>query len=240
MELKDSVPIVVSAVALAVSGVSTWINTVRDARGERRDVSDKISDTLKSINENMVKYAELSADAGTKSAASANTVTNALLQQNGTLLKHAASLMEQNPSLVTAWEWNTLAYAQETVGDALAAERYFRKAIEACVTEYDRTLAFRSYAEFLFSVQRAQDGRDTIAKALALLPRDHDEDDDDDHHDHRCYMRALLYAGLVVFERRWGDADLATTAFESAKQEVSAMKNEARSDIALRKLYAET
>lgn len=97
------------------------------------------------------------------------TVSSILNQQNAFLLQQATYLTDQVPELVTAIEYNTIAAATANAGDLISAERYYKKAIEVSPNSYYRSLAVRSYANYLFPQRRFEEARENFRKAVSLL-----------------------------------------------------------------------
>ena len=96
-------------------------------------------------------------------------VSSILNQQNTFLLNQATYLAEQVPTLMTAVEYNTIAMATANAGDLIAADRYYKKAVDVAPNAYFRSLASRSYANFLFSQHRFDEARRLFKQSVGLL-----------------------------------------------------------------------
>ncbi len=97
------------------------------------------------------------------------SLSSILNQQNAFLLQQATYLAEQVPDLVTAVEYNTIASATANAGDLIAAEKYYKKAIDVSPNNYYRSLSIRSYANYLFPQRRFEEARENFRKAISLL-----------------------------------------------------------------------
>lgn len=218
MAAKDIITMLVSALALVISVIATTISIIRGKYEQQRAVRNQITEVLKSMIAVQLDNAKLYHDAAEKEPGYFQAVSNILSQQNGFLLQQAVYLMDQVPHLVTAVEYNTVAFAHAEAGDLIQAERYFTKAIEVCPNDYARSGALRSYGTFLFAQHRHEEGREQFRRAIPLLKGADN------------FARAAR--GIAYQTWAWNELHNATSPkraeelFESAKSEFSGIDNE--------------
>jgi tetratricopeptide (TPR) repeat protein len=170
MDAKDLFSLSLSALAFLLSASATIISLVRSKYEKQRAIKKEITETLGKIVSTALDAAKLYREAGTSDPNYYQAVSSILNQQNTFLLNQATYLAEQVPTLMTAVEYNTIAGATASAGDLIAADRYFRKAIDASPNAYFRALAMRSYANFLFSQHRFEAGRALFKRSILLMP----------------------------------------------------------------------
>lgn len=173
MQGKDKFTILISILALLVSGVAEITSFDIGKAEEQNAVRQQITEVLKEITANDLKIINLQSDKtiNNRQRLFVNTI---LGQRRAILLQQVLYLKDKEPALITSIDYNTIAYIEAEVGDMRLAERYFKKAID--LSQSDRTKAFAtvSYAVFLFSTQRQSEGRDQFTKALSLLHGNND------------------------------------------------------------------
>jgi tetratricopeptide (TPR) repeat protein len=152
-----------------ISLVATAISLIRGKYEKQRAVRSQITDVLSRIVSTKLENAKLFYDAVDKSPDYYQAISGMLNQQNAFLLHQAIYLTDQVPELVTAVEYNTLAFANADSGDLILAERYYRKAIDVSSNDFYKSLAIRSYAIFLFPQRRFEEAREHFRKAVSLL-----------------------------------------------------------------------
>ena len=166
-DYKDDIAIWISLLAFVLSLLATLSGEKR-AREERlRTLRVQLSDVLDRLSSLQLENAKLMHEARGDSAY-VQSVGAALAQQNGFLLDQASFLAGQIPSLVTTYEFNTLATASFAAGNMIAAEDYHRQAIRSAGVPLYKAQATRGYAVFLFSQRRFPEARAQFAEALAL------------------------------------------------------------------------
>lgn len=167
-KLKSAAPLMLSGLAFVLSLYAT-ISTERRASDERqRTVRNQLTDVLARLTSLQLESAKLLHEAK-GDALYTQGVNGWLNQQNGFLLDQASYLADQIPSLVTTYEFNTIAIASFGAGNVLAAEKYNLKAIEVAHSDLYKAQATRGYAVFLFSQRRFVEGREQFNKSVALL-----------------------------------------------------------------------
>lgn len=169
MATKDIITLLISAFAFVISVVATTISVIRGKYEQQRAVRNQITEVLKSMIAAQLENTKLYHDSADKEPGYFQAVSNILSQQNGFLLQQAVYLMDQVPHLVTAVEYNTVAYAHAEAGDLIQAERYYTRAIDVCPNDYTRSQAIRSYAVSLFAQHRQEEGREQFRRAITLL-----------------------------------------------------------------------
>lgn len=166
--MDDKLPLILSGLAFALSLYVTFRTERRASDEKRRTIRNQLTDVLARLTSLQLKNAKLMHEAK-GDALYMQSVNIALGQQNGFLIDQAFYLADQIPSLVTTYEFNTIAAASFGAGNVLAAEKYNLKAIEVAHSELYKAQATRGYAVFLFSQRRFVEGRDQFNKALALI-----------------------------------------------------------------------
>src|SRR5450432_1059654 len=168
MDYKDLASNGLALLALAFSSYATF-KAERNSREERkRTIRGQLTDVLGKLTSLNIDGAKLAHEArGDKGYA--ELIGGALSQQNGFLLDQADFLSEQIPSLVTTYEFNTIALACVNAGDTIRAEKYHRRAVAVAPPGLYKSQATRSYASFLFGQGRAKEGREHFRLALKLM-----------------------------------------------------------------------
>jgi hypothetical protein len=167
-KFKDKLALTLSSLAFALSLYATFTTERRASDDKRRTVRNQLTDVLARLTSLQLDNAKLMHEAK-GDAMYTQSVSMALGQQNGFLLDQAFYLADQIPSLVTTYEFNSIAAASFGAGDVLSAEKYHLKAIEVAHSDLYRAQATRGYAVFLFSQRRFVEGRDQFNKSLTLL-----------------------------------------------------------------------
>lgn len=169
MDTKDIISISLSVLAFLLSGSATIISLIRSKYEKQRAIKKEITETLGRIVSTALDSAKAYRETAQSDPAYYQAVSGILNQQNTFLLNQATYLAEQVPTLMTAVEYNTIASAQASAGDLIAADRYYRKAVEVAPNPYFRSLAMRSYAGFLFTQHRFDEARKLFKQAVGLL-----------------------------------------------------------------------
>jgi tetratricopeptide (TPR) repeat protein len=242
MEPKDVVNLLVSTVALLLSGVATTVSISRgkreeeraqreEERGKReeeRTIRNQLSDILSKINSTNIENAKFFREAGTQDPGWFQAVSSALNQQQAFLLDEGMYLADRIPRLVSAVEYNTLALAHANFGNMVNADKLFKRAIEVSRDNYYRSLATRSYAFFLFSQRRFEEGRKSYQDALSLITASDN---------YSRYTNGYTYQQWAANERIWANApQRAEELFASARNEFNGIDAEAIRDQALQGL----
>lgn len=167
-KFKDKLAITLSGLAFALSLYATFTTERRASDEKGRTVRNQLTDVLGRLSSLQLENAKLMHEAKGDPSYTWG-VSVALNQQNGFLLDQAFYLADQIPSLVTTYEFNTIASASFGAGNVLRAEEYNLEAIEVAHSDLYKAQATRGYAVFLFSQRRFVEGRDQFNKALALL-----------------------------------------------------------------------
>lgn len=166
-DYKDDIAIWISLLAFVLSLVATFSSERRAREERRRTLRVQLSDVLDRLSSLQLENARLLHEARGDTAY-VQSVGAALAQQNGFLLDQASFLAREIPSLVTTYEYNTLATASFAAGDVIATEDYHRQAIRSAGLPLYEAQATRGYAVFLFSQRRFPEARAQFAAALAL------------------------------------------------------------------------
>ncbi len=218
METKDIFSMSISLLAFFLSLAATVISLVRSKHEKQRAIRKEITDTLGKIVATALESAKLFHDSAEKDPMYYQSVSSTLNQQNAFLLYQAMYLTDQVPDLVTAVEYNTIAAANANAGDLIAAEKYYRRAVEVSPNNYYRSLAIRSYASYLFPQRRFEEARENFSKSIALLNGGDD--------------MARYTNGMTYQMWAWNEANNAAspkraeTLFESALNEFNGIGNE--------------
>ena len=219
MDTKDIITVSLSVLAFLLSGSATIISLIRSKYEKQRAIKKEITETLGRIVSTALDSAKIYRETAQSDPNYFQAVSGILNQQNTFLLNQATYLAEQVPTLMTAVEYNTIASATASAGDLIAADRYYRKAIDAAPNGYFRALAMRSYACFLFSQQRFDAARGLFRKAIALVAGTGDF-----VHFTNGFSYQMWAWNELNMARSPQQAD---TYFESAASEFTAIDNEA-------------
>jgi tetratricopeptide (TPR) repeat protein len=131
----------------------------------RRALTDLLSRIIHAQLDNAKLVKEYASD-----ATYIQVVSSTLNQESAFLLSEATLLIEQIPDFVGAVEYNTVAYALANAGEVVRAEEYYRRAIGVAKSPFERTMAQRSFAAYLFSRGRFDEARALYRDALTKLP----------------------------------------------------------------------
>lgn len=165
---KERITVAISLIALGLSVFAT-VKGEFDASAERdRSMKIQLSDTLSRINQLGLRNAEALRDYA-DDPAYLQMVSGILNQENAFLLNQATYLANQIPALVSSVEYNTIAVAYANAGQMLQAERFHQLALSKPESPYLSSLARRSYAWFLFTQGRVEEGRQSFRQALAEI-----------------------------------------------------------------------
>jgi tetratricopeptide (TPR) repeat protein len=165
-----------------------------------------------------LEHARLMSGEAKGNVAMQQQIDGILGQRISALLNQAVYLTRQAPSQVTAVDYNTIAYVSATAGNLVLAETNFLKAIETSPDDTSRSGALRSYAQFLFSQRRFEEGRKCFSDAATLVRGG----------DNMARMqRGFIYAAWSWNERNNANAPRqADDAYEKAQSEFSGIDNE--------------
>jgi tetratricopeptide (TPR) repeat protein len=228
LQRKDYVTIAISSLALLVSLSSTVLSYWRGYYDEQRTVRSQLSDVLSRIITTNVESAKLFRDVSDEDPTYVQAISAALSQQQGFLLHQAMYLTDQIPRLVSAFEYNTIAYSNANSGDPINAERYYRTAIEVSSNDNYRAQAMRSYAYHLFSQRRFEEGRDELKRAITLISGGDN---------FARFTRGFLYQSWAANESAFANAPKrAEELFESARNEYAGIDVVPMRDAALKTL----
>jgi tetratricopeptide (TPR) repeat protein len=169
VEIKDIITVSLSVLAFLLSGSATIISLIRSKYEKQRAIKKEITETLGRIVSTALDSAKIYRETAQSDPNYFQAVSSILNQQNTFLLNQATYLAEQVPTLMTAVEYNTIASATASAGDLIAADRYYRKAVDASPNAYFRALAMRSYANFLFSQHRFDEARILFTRSVGLV-----------------------------------------------------------------------
>jgi len=144
-------------------------------------------------------------------------VSSTLNQENAFLLNEATMLMERIPDFVGAVEYNTVAFSLANIGEAIRAEAYYRRAVEVSANAFERTMAQRSFAYFLFTRGRYEEARALYRDALKQLPAS----DPNSHQTNGYTLQGWAWSEKHVAH----NLGLAEQLFEQAQAEFEAIEN---------------
>ncbi len=178
----------------------------------RSELTDLLSRIIRAQLDNTRLMKEHASDAAYVQAVSAT-----LNQENAFLLNEAMMLIEQIPDLVGAVEYNTVAYSLANAGHVARAETYYRRAIGGATSPYERSMAQRSFAFFLFTLGRFEEARALYSDALEQLTGS----DSFSHQTNGFTLQGWAWNEQFVV----GDAERAEELFELAKAEFEAIEN---------------
>ncbi|HXS36351.1 MAG TPA: hypothetical protein VN721_06595 [Flavipsychrobacter sp.] len=176
MTIKDSILIIISAVALILSFISLIITLVQKNRETKRTIRKNLSDTLESITKITIESTKLLASKDTD----INSEPIILLRRNYNthrriLIAHADYLIDRYDSIVTEIDCNILAGAYSTVGDISKAEYYWQKSIDKSISSPIKVMNLRGFGIFLFNNEKQDLARKKFYEALSIDLADNDE-----------------------------------------------------------------
>ena len=227
METKDLAAILLSVLALGLSVYAT-ITAQRKSVDERmRTIRAQLTEVLGKLTSLNIEGAKLQHEA--RNDHQYLTLVNAALgQQNGFLLDQAVFLSEQIPTLVTTYEFKTIAMADFQAGNVLRAETHQLKAIAAAPTDLYKSQAIRGYAFFLYQLARISEGREQFRRAVDTL-----KGPDNLVHLSNGYTYQMWALNELHYAR---SPELASEYFENARKEYRAvdvefLRNKAMADL---------
>jgi tetratricopeptide (TPR) repeat protein len=217
-DITDQASLILSALALMVSLVTTYRSEMRATEERDRAVRGQLTDVLERLMSSNLENAKLFREAGRSDPLYYQAASSALLQRNGFLLNQATYLSDRIPHLVSAVELNTIAFTSANAGNLAVAESYYVRAIGAAPSDFQRALAIRSYANFLFGMTRTQEARESFKKAIGLLKgRD----------TLTKQTNGFTYQQWALAERLAGtSADRVDALFDEARKEYAAIESE--------------
>jgi tetratricopeptide (TPR) repeat protein len=160
--------LVISGLALALSGVAAYLARRRDSYERRRALRSELTDLLSRLVRAGLENARLLKEYRTDPAY-VQAVSSALNQENAFLLNEARILIDQIPEQVGSVEYNTLAAAAANASWVVMADDYYRRAVDASTRDNERAMALRSYGGFLFQLRRVDEARDAFQQALEQI-----------------------------------------------------------------------
>lgn len=150
--VKDKVALILSVLAFAISIFATITTEHRATDEKRRTIRSQLTEVLGRLTTLQLEGAKIIHEA--KDDVIYRQASGiALSQQNGFLLDQAFYLADQIPSLVTTYEFNTIAAASFASGNVLASEKYHLKAIEVAHSDIYKTQATRMGMQY-FSLRK--------------------------------------------------------------------------------------
>lgn len=228
LSAKDRVTLSLSTLALTLSLFATGWSILQGRYEQQRLLRSQLSEVLMRIVSTDVEQMKLPHDL--KDQAYVQNISNALGYQHNFLLRQAMFLADQIPALVTDVEYNTIAVGNQSSGDFLNAEKYFKRSIDVAPNAQYQSVALGSYANFLFLTHRFEEARKEYQMALsALVGNDNST----------RYGRGLLYQEWAGDELNLANsATRSLELFESARNEFNGIDVEPMKRSALQSLQA--
>jgi tetratricopeptide (TPR) repeat protein len=230
--LKDIITIVLGFITIVLSSGAFVISLVANRRASierERGFRVALTDTLNKLMDLKLDFAKLEHEqAGNVDYM--NKIRGLFGQRNGFLVDQADFLASSIPSLVTTYEFTTIATASAEIGNMLHAEQNYLKAIEIAPNDMQRAQASHGYAHFLYRQSRIDAGRQQFENALGFAKG---EDN------YRHMTRASIYQTWGMCEIQFNRApEPAKRYFAKAREEVDAIDVSAMRETALANLDA--
>jgi hypothetical protein len=215
MNIKDKLTIGVSVIALVMSVAATINGEIKAQYEEKRIIRSQLTDVLSRMIKLNMESAKIAKEVGMADPEYHQQLSSIIGQENGFLLQQSMLLSEQIPELISAVDLNTIAFANFNSGDTMTAEVYHLKAIDRCRNDYQKSLATRSYAEFLFMQRRYEEGRERFKTAVTLLKGNDNV---------IRYTKGMIYQRWAVFESTIGSPPARVDELLRNGERVSIMK----------------
>lgn len=229
-EWVSAVAVLFSIASLVISNNISQIQEERVLRSELTDTLDKLA-TIQI--EALRIQSEFTADIN-------NAATQALVQQalvafntqNVNLLQQAITLANRIPSFVTWIDYSIIAQASQNFGDMLLAETYYQRAIEKASTNYDKGIAIRGYAGFLFAQNRLEEARVQIQAAVDTL------ENLEGSPEYRSFTLGFTYQNWAISEAMVGQTEEAERLLRQSCEMYGTIQNSAARQNAINTLNA--
>ena len=232
---KDINSIIISTLALLVSIYAT-INTEIKTRSEKkRTIRLQLTDILGRITKLNLDNAKYIKDYAKTDPQYVSNVSSILNQENTSLLWQAKSLSQEIPDLISPVDLNTIAVANYNSGNFIEADLFHRQGIKKADDindNYSKVLATRSYANFLFSIGKNEDGRDKYKTAISLMQSLPTQG----QNDLIPYTNGITYQMWAINELSIGNNDQARKNFSNAQKEFYKIENSFVKDTSLKTL----
>ncbi len=227
MEKKDIVSFSMSGAAVLISLATAVGTTIRDSEEGTRTLRVQLTSVLEKIADLGLENAKLfKAPENMMYVQNASAILNT---QNALLLQQARYLADRMPELVSPPELNAIAVAYANTGNYPVAETFYKRAVERCENMYDRAMATRSYAAFVFQQRRREEGRELFTEAIKLVAGADNL---------ARTTNGQTYQMWGFSEKAAGLAKEAQERFERAEQEYGGIDNEFQRDALLAALNA--
>ncbi len=216
--LGASVSTLISAIALAVSLLATWITLRNKAHDDRRQIRASVHALLSQVFElkgkNEIEKLELRK---TGDYPAYNTRTNANLEHLTAITQLAREMIEQHRVTLSASGYAIVANALAMSSDPAAAT-YWKKAVESASAGHQASSAMQNYGTYLYETGRHAEARQMFDAAAASLARGGADPFAIGRH-HHVHAITQQQAGLMA------DADV---SYAAAAQLYASIANEQR------------
>lgn len=209
---KDWAALVVSVLALTVSALSFFQKIGETSQTRRKQLTDVLQ-KLSDLNTEIEKFRSLK----DKKDYPVN-YTGLIDDQRRFLVRQAAYISRAIKGLVSPYEYLVMAGVFDGINDLDEAERFFKIASTA-KHAFDRGVALRGYARFLFLLARQAEARDLFQKSIDSFNGETDR--------HKGY-RGVTYERWAILESEWSHLDEAAKRFTSALAEFQSISNPLR------------
>jgi hypothetical protein len=212
----DWVTICISVVALFFSLIS-YLQKTGENKLSRRNQLTELLEKLTDFNTEIAIFRS----GGNKDKTLPDNYVALLNDQRKVFVRQAAFLARKIKRLVNPYEYLVIGWAFEGVDDPEQAERMYLLSTKT-KDAFDRGIAVRSYARFLFNQWRVDEGRGAYADSVTLFggggPRE-------------IFSRSRTYERWAQQEIDWGgeaNRDIATDLYQNAMDELYPIANEIR------------
>jgi tetratricopeptide (TPR) repeat protein len=228
LNTNDRITLVISGLAFAVSVVTWYIGQKEQRKQMRAGVREQLSKVVQDLIAAQGELWECQ-DAMSGGKAVSKAETGSINHRLTSLARQACELIKLEEDVGFDVEYIAIANALMTSGDLPAAELYFLTAIKKSPSDYYHAMNLTMFASFLFSVGRADDGRQAYTNAVSLLP---------DTNDFNREMNARTYQSWADGERWYSSPkeDGAGKCLAKAKEFILAIGFEPKREGLLREL----
>jgi tetratricopeptide (TPR) repeat protein len=204
---------IISIVALLLSFVTAWtserrleVQDVQSSRTELRSLLLRLAALPRENEDARVKYRD--------EPATMALVGGYLQQENVLLTRQAAELIDRLPAdRVSATEISAVAMALKVANEEFEALKMFEQAIDRAAASGDsigEVAALRGYADTLFGVGRADEGRVSYQRALSIFSKA-------DHREYGEFVRAMT---TIMTELSWAWSESRIDAVDEQRKHI--------------------
>jgi hypothetical protein len=218
-EPKDWLSFAASGAALVFSLLSFFQKRSETSQARRKQLTDVLQ-KLSDLSTEIAKFKSLEKKEGYPP-----NYPNLINDQRRFLVRQAAYISQSIRRLVSPYEYLVMAGAFDEINDVEEAERFYKIASKA-KHSFDRGIAVRAYARFLFLQGNETDARQNFKNAVSLVG----ETDR-----HKIY-RGDTYERWAILEEEWSNADETKKLLKLALAEYGTLKHPNRRRVEVKRI----